>query len=142
MRLGLMIYPLLAQVALTFALVAALGWLRLRAALRREVRIADVALGSEAWPARVRQVGNSYGNQFEMPVLFYLLCVLTMIEGRADGWQVGLAWAFVASRYLHAAIHVTVNVVPYRFYAFAAGNAVLIAMWLRYAFALLTAPGE
>lgn len=139
MRVGIMIYPLLVQVGLTFGLVSWLGVLRLRAATRREVSLRDIALDNSAWPMRIKQVGNSYGNQFELPLLFYLVCVLVMLEGTPDRVINWLAWAFVASRLVHAFIHVTSNDVPLRFYAFVAGVASLALMWLRFAWPHLAA---
>ena len=50
-----------------------------------------------------------------------------------DGVYLGLAWAFVASRYLHSAIQLWRNYVPHRFLAFAAGLLILLIMWLRFA---------
>ncbi len=41
-----------------------------------------------------------------------------------------LAWIFVASRYLHAFIHVTSNNLRYRSPLFACGYVVLGAMWM------------
>jgi hypothetical protein len=41
-----------------------------------------------------------------------------------------LAWAYVVSRLVHTAIHVTSNNVPRRFFAYTAGLAVLILMWI------------
>jgi hypothetical protein len=38
-----------------------------------EVQIGNIALGQRAWPTRVQQVSNAFQNQFELPVLFYVL---------------------------------------------------------------------
>jgi hypothetical protein len=48
-----------------------------------------------------------------------------------------LAWLFVLSRYLHAAIHVTTNHMRYRPMAFLVGYIVLGLLWLWFALHLL-----
>ena len=41
-----------------------------------------------------------------------------------------LSWLFVASRLLHALIHVTTNEMRRRFFLFLAGVLILLLMWL------------
>ena len=63
---------------------AVLDGLRARRAARRgEVKLRDIALGGDAWPARVRKISNAFQNQFELPVLFYLLVVLALVTNAA-----------------------------------------------------------
>ena len=62
--------------------------------------------------------------------LFYVLTILEIITRHADLLFVVLAWIFVASRYLHAFIHVTSNNLRYRSPLFACGYVVLGAMWM------------
>ena len=49
------------------------------------------------WPPRALQVGNSFQNQFELPVLFYVLTILALITKHADLLFVMMAWIFVLS---------------------------------------------
>ena len=91
-----------AQVAMTFALLVWLGRARAVSAARRDVELADVALSSDAWPDRIKQIANSFANQFELPVLFYVAALLAIVTRQADGTAAGLAWAFVALRMVHA----------------------------------------
>ncbi len=90
----------------------------------------DIALGERNWPTRILQIQNSYHNQFELPVLFYVLVVLALITRKADMLFVVMSWMFVASRLVHAAIHTTSNKVPMRFQAFVVGVLFLAAMWV------------
>ena len=46
-------------------------------------------------------------NLFEVPVLFYLLCVALVLNGGSTPGFVSAAWAYVALRGLHSLIHVT-----------------------------------
>lgn len=74
-------------------------------------------------------VRNSIANQFELPVLFHLCCVLLYLTEADNLLSLGLAWLFVALRYAHAFIHVTSNRLRYRQPLFMAGFLVLVAMW-------------
>lgn len=131
--------PLFVQVALTFVLLFWMGSARVASLRKGEVRIRDIALGQPAWPQRATQIGNAYHNQLQLPVLFFTLVTLALITKQADLLFVILSWVFVALRLVHAAIHVSTNYVPRRFYAFLAGAAVLAAMWLLFAVRVLAA---
>ena len=133
--------PVFVQIALTFILMFATAGSRVGALRRREVKVRDIALGQSAWPARATQIGRSFQNQFELPLLFYLAVVLALITGVGAAPFSALAWTFVASRYVHALIHTTSNVVTHRFYAFVFGSMVLVAMWGLLAVRILGAAG-
>lgn len=130
--------PVFVQVALTFLLLIGTGATRVSALRRREVRIKDIALGQRAWPQRATQFSNAFQNQFELPVIFYALIAFVLITGQGGWPMVPLAWGFVATRILHAAIHTTGNVVTYRFYAYMLGMAILLAMWGLLAYRVLS----
>jgi hypothetical protein len=125
--------PLFVLVALTFALLVWMGTVRFAAVRSREVRVSDIALGQLNWPPRVQQISNCYHNQFQLPVLFYVLTILALFLRKADLLFVVMAWIFVLLRIVHAAIHVTSNRVLHRFQAFAAGALVLLLMWVIFA---------
>src|SRR6478735_987978 len=137
MSLASVLFPLFVQVALTFVLLLATGNTRVGAVARKEVKVSDVALGQHNWPARIMQIGNSYNNQLQLPILFYVLVILAWITRKADLLFVVMSWIFVISRIVHAWIHTTTNYVPNRFYAFAAGVFVLILMWVIFAVRIL-----
>jgi hypothetical protein len=137
MSLQAVLLPLFVQVALTFGLVGRLAILRTRALDRREVRVGDIALGQKAWPERILKIGNSFQNQLELPVLFYVLVILALIAHKADLIFVILSWAFVASRLVHAFIHTGSNVVHLRGAVYGAGMFVLIVMWVIFAVQVL-----
>jgi hypothetical protein len=120
---------MLAQGVLVFIVTALLYRARIPLIVRREVRIGDIALDKGGWPDRSRLVANAFENQFEMPVLFFVAALLAMQLG-ASPVEVGLAWLFVASRYVHAFIHLTSNHVVRRFFAYATGVVILAVLWL------------
>jgi hypothetical protein len=133
MSIQFVLLPLFVQVALTLGLGIWLAHLRVGALQRREVRAGDIALREPNWPKRTLQVQNAYHNQYELPVLFYVLTILALMTRFADLLFVLLAWVFVVSRLLHAYVHVTTNNVRHRGPLFGAGAIVLTAMWLIFA---------
>jgi hypothetical protein len=139
MSLASVLLPVFVQVALTFVLLLATGNTRVGAVTRKEVKVSDVALGQNNWPPRITQIGNSYNNQLQLPVLFYALVTLAWITRKADLLFVIMSWIFVISRIAHARIHTTTNDMRVRFYAFAMGAAVLLIMWAIFAVRILLA---
>jgi len=139
MSVASLLAPVFVQVFLTFALLIWTGSARVGALKRREVKLGDIALGSDAWPTRVKQISNSFHNQLELPLLFYVLVALVLITRKTDIVLVALAWAFVALRLVHVAVHTTSNVVTTRFYIFISGMLVLLAMWIYFAAQILAA---
>src|ERR1700675_3070378 len=69
----------------------------------------------------VERPTRTYMNLLELPVLFYVVCLLMLTTGRFDAVQVSLAWVFVITRYVHAFIYIGFNHVPLRFTAFLTG---------------------
>jgi hypothetical protein len=130
--------PLFVQVALTFALLFGMAALRTRDIRSGAVKRRDIALREPGWPTRTTQVANSFANQLEVPVLFYVLVVLLIITHHADLVFVILAWIFVLCRLGQAYIHVTRNEVLWRGQVFALGVLVLFAMWVIFAIEILT----
>ena len=76
---------------------------------------------------------NALMNLFELPVAFYLLCLLTLLLDRGDTLYLAGAWTYVTLRAVQAFIHVTYNDVLHRGLAYLTGSALLWLMWLRLA---------
>jgi hypothetical protein len=122
--------PLFVQVLLTLALMLGMMVFRGRAVLRGETRLESIAMREPNWPRQATLFANCFGNQFELPVLFYVLTILSMMTRHADLVFVLLAWVFVALRVVQALVHVTTNDVRLRGSFYAAGAVVLLVMWL------------
>jgi hypothetical protein len=129
MSIPMILAPLFVQVLLTFALMLGTMYHRSTALRRGETRYDDIALRQPNWPKRATQFGNAFSNQFELPVLFYVLTALAMATRQADLTFVLLAWVFVALRVLQAWVHVTSNRVPIRGTFYGASALVLLIMW-------------
>ncbi len=130
MSFRFVLLPLLVQVALTFGLLLWMAFLRQNDFKSGAVQLSRIALREPNWPVRTRQVAYSFSNQFELPVLFYLLTVLEIITQHADHIFVVLAWMFVLTRLVHAFVHTTSNVVLRRGGWYGIGAIVLIVMWV------------
>ena len=104
-----------------------------------QVALRDIALGQQAWPERPTKIANCFGNQFQVPMLFYVLVALALFTRQADLLFVVMSWIFVATRLLHAFIHVGSNYVRHRFYAYAVGVIVLLLMWIIFMLRILLA---
>ena len=76
------------------------------------------------------QAADNFRNLFEVPVLFYALVAVALAIQQTPGWLVIGAWAFVALRVVHSAIHCTYNKVYHRLTAFAGSFALLMALWV------------
>ncbi len=125
--------PLFAHVALTFVLLIGMFVYRRTALIKKEVHPRDIALRQPNWPVRATQFANSYLNQFELPVLFYVLTILVLFTRQADLMFVLLSWVYVFLRIVQACIHVTSNRVNRRGLAFGASALVLMIMWAMFA---------
>ena len=137
MSIQMVLLPLFVQVGLTFALLLGMATSRGRALSSRQTRPQDVATGRANWPMRVAQVGDCFSNQFEVPVLFYVLIALALPLRHADLIIVLLSWVFVVTRFIHAGIFVTSNDVGQRGMVWFAGVLVLLAMWIYFALKIL-----
>ena len=122
--------PLFFQILLVFGLMIWMGKERQTALRRGEVHHRDIALREPKWPPKAMQVANCFSNQFEIPVLFYVVTVLALITRQVDLLFVSLSWLFVVSRYVHAYIHTTSNRVSRRGIVYGLGVLIVIALWV------------
>jgi hypothetical protein len=137
MQIQFILAPLFVQVALTFALMFWMAFSRAGALKQRQTTLGQIALGQPNWPERCQQISNCYNNQFQLPMLFYVLTILSIITKHADFLFVIMAWLFVLTRIVHAYVHTGTNFVRHRFNAFAAGVFILLIMWVIFAVRIL-----
>lgn len=132
--------PLFVEVLLTFVLWVGMAGLRTQNFSSGAVRPQDIALREPRWPQRTTQVAYSFSNQFELPVLFYVLTILAYMTHKAGFVFVVLAWIFVVFRLLHAYVHVTSNVVRLRGSFYGVAALALLINWVIYIVEVLTSP--
>ena len=130
--------PVLVQILITITGFMQLGVRKTRAVISGEVDMEKTALDNDAWPDYVLMVSNNIRNQFQVPVLFYVLCFVLYSIDAVSTTVLYLAWAFVISRAIHAYIHMSSNFVPARFSVFTIGVIIVIAMFAFAAVALVS----
>lgn len=128
-------WPVIAQVLLTYAIYIVASNRRVGAVKRGEVKAREFLVPTTE-PAQSATAIRSLVNQFELPMLFIFGCFGLFVIGAADAVAIVLAWGFVASRIVHAAIHVTTNALMQRRGAFIVGFGLNALLWLYFAFRL------
>jgi hypothetical protein len=138
MSAEMILLPLFVEVILTFALLFWLGPLRARDFRSGQVGEEDINLRQPNWSKPALQVQYSFSNQFELPVLFYVLTILAYVTHHAGTLFVVLAWVFVIFRLLQAYVHVTNNKVMLRGAFFGVSAIALAIMWIVFIVEILT----
>ena len=128
MNLSSILLPVLVQLSLTLIIFLLLGVRKTQALKAGEVDTTKTALNNSAWPVDVVKVSNNIANQFQTPILFYVLSIAFYITNTVDTLVLALAWTYVISRIAHAYIHVGSNFVPARFKIFIVSILTLIIM--------------
>jgi hypothetical protein len=132
---ALIFQPMGAMALLTFAVLLAIPFRRVRAARAGLVEASDFAYGeSGRVPGEVSIPNRAYMNLLEAPVLFYVVLLMYFVAARVDAAILWLAWAYVGLRAIHSLIHLTYNNVLHRLTAFATSNGVLGALWVLFYF--------
>jgi hypothetical protein len=81
-------------------------------------------------PGDVIQTSRHWSNLYEAPVLFYVVCLISLALGLEATWLGALAWVYVILRILHTFVHLTYNRVYHRLSLFLASQVILIVMWV------------
>jgi hypothetical protein len=137
MSVQMVLLPVFVLIGLTFVLLLWMVGSRRQALVGGETKIRDIALGQPNWPTRATQIGNCFANQFELPLLFYILIAFALPLRHADLFIVLMSWVFVVTRFVHAGIFVTSNDLGRRSMAWLAGVLALFAMWIYFALKIL-----
>lgn len=123
-----MVLPFFIQIGLTFVVLLRLAYCRV-SAFRAEGGMADIR--KNGFPTRAVNASDNLKNQFEIPVLFYVLCIFCFISGISSLALTVLAWVYVVLRIFHAAIHCGPNIIfPWRFGSFVLSCNILLIMFV------------
>lgn len=125
-------WPMAAHFLLVCLVYCLLGWRRREAVLNGAVR-PDNFKTRASEPDVSASVSANLMNQFELPILFHVVCLALFVTNGVSYVAVLLAWLFVALRYVHAFVHVTSNDLRVRSPVFAAGFLVLVVLWAWFA---------
>ena len=131
-------WPMIAQTLLIFIVYMVVSNRRVGAVRRGDAKAKDFLVPSVEPPASATAIRN-LANQFELPVLFYVVCLSLYVTNGANYIAVALAWLFVLARAVHAFIHLTNNDLRLRRPAFIVGFVVVGVLWLWLAIHLASA---
>lgn len=87
--------------------------------------------GAAIMPEEVSYPSYNLKNLFELPIVFYALCLYLFVTATVDDVFVNCAWLFLLLRSVHSVIHCTVNVVKVRFAVYMLATFVLWFMVIR-----------
>ena len=133
----LIVWPMLAQVLLTAVVWVRMYVVRVGEMRRRGVRPQAVATSRQMAAALDDTApADNFRNLFEVPVLFFAVCLVLLDLDLVTQAQLALAWVFVGLRGLHSFIQLTSNRVIRRFQVYVAGTLCIFAMWTVLAFQL------
>lgn len=90
----------------------------------------NAAIDNKAWPLPVLLTSNALSNQFQLPVVFYVLCLVLYSIDAVSSLAVYLAWAFAVLRWVHAIVHVTSNAIPLRIGFFLLSSLTLLSLFI------------
>jgi hypothetical protein len=127
-------------VALTFVVGLRMFFVRISEMRAKRIHPQSVALSAQrSQKLEDARASDNYNHLFELPVVFYVLCVVAIAASHIPAWLPALAWLFVALRIVHSAIQCTYNKVVHRFSVFLAGFFLVFAMWAAYAISYVAA---
>ncbi|ESZ27620.1 MAPEG family protein [Mesorhizobium sp. L2C084A000] len=129
-------WPVLAHVLLIYIVYCVLGRRRYGAVRSGEAKPGQFKVRSSE-PASSVTVAANLTNQFELPVLFYVLCLTLHLTNGVNYLTLALMWIFVASRYFHAWVHLTSNNLLLRSRSFFVSAVILLLGWIWFALHLL-----
>jgi hypothetical protein len=125
------LFPLFALAAWTFLVLLKIPFVRIRSVRRREIGPKDFKYGeSPSVPPDVSIPNRNYMNLLELPLLFYVVCVVLYVTAGASRLAVYVAWAYVVMSVVHSLIHLSYNHVLHRLAAFTLSNAALVSLWV------------
>jgi hypothetical protein len=123
--------PVIALAAWTFLVLLLIPFVRVRSVRRREIGPNDFKYGeSPAVPPGVSIPNRNYMNLLELPMLFYVVCVVLYVTAGTSRPALMVAWIYVALRVVHSLIHLSYNRVVHRLSVFALSNAALGSLWV------------
>ena len=110
------IFPLSIMAILNLFLIFRLLYMATVYVVKKNVRLSQFRIYEGEFPDRLRSARQHFQNMFEIPVLFYLLCLLNIFFNNYNQLDVILSWCFVAFRVLHFFIRLqnqkTINIIP------------------------------
>ena len=139
----LIFFPMIGLVTWTFLVLLMIPTFRIRAVFKKLIGVGEFRYGESVnIPPKYTLPNRNYMNLLEVPILFYLACLVLYVTTQVDMTFLTLAWAYVATRFVHSLIHITYNDVNQRFSIFLSCNIILLIVWIRLFIGLLDQIGQ
>lgn len=130
MKPNLILYPVIAMVALTFFVTVHLYFVQKKAVKKWDVKYGFFKTYEGDRPDYLQAARDHYKNMFQLPILFYSWVGIIFMMANVDTLDLSLAWLFVASRYLHSGIRIIDHTkLLHRSSVFIVGWFVLLFSW-------------
>ena len=131
-----LIYPMFAMVLLTFG-VGFISYRERVKAVKQGMTAKHFKTYSEGTaPESMVKADRHFVNLFEMPVLFYVGCIVAMIVPLVGIGVLATTWFFVATRAVHAYLHIGPNKLLPRMSIFMVSCLTIIALWIQIVIAI------
>ena len=126
----LIIYPILAVVLMNFIVMFHMRYMISKAIKNRDVEYKYFKAYESSAPEYLLTSRHHYKNFFEIPILFYLLCLVLYMIDDVSAIDLCIAWLFAVFKGIHSYIRITSNYVPYRAYSFFVCVFLLFGGWI------------
>jgi len=126
----LIIYPILPVVLMNFIVMFHMRYMIVKAIKKRDVKYKFFRAYEGSAPEYLLTSRHHYKNFFEIPILFYLLCLVLYMIDDVSAIDLWIAWLFVLFKGIHSYIRITSNYVPYRAYSFNVCVFLLFGGWI------------
>lgn len=132
--------PMIAMMLLTFAVWLYMFWLRISSMQSMKINAEKLKhrKGKEILGDDINAPSENLQNLFELPVLFYAVCITLFVTQKVDPLYLNLAYAFVVFRVFHSLIHCSYNQVMHRFGVYMLSSVALFTMIIRLSIDLLS----
>ncbi len=131
------VYPLIGLVVLTLLVTIRLLYFAINSILTGKVHIKQFRIYDGEFPTNFQSARQHYKNMFEMPILFYILCILLIINNNYTQFDVIVAWGFVLFRVLHSLARLPNRDVNLRFGLFTGSFIMLVIGWINFSLKFL-----
>ena len=113
------VIPITLMAFLNLFLIFRLIFMATRYTRNKDIRLSQFRIYEGEFPDRLRSARQQYQNMFEIPIIFYLLCLLNIYFNNYNQFDIVLAWGFVIFRMIHFFIRLqnqkNINIIPRTF---------------------------
>ena len=131
------VHPLIGMVVLTLLVTIRLLYFAINSTLTGKVHIKQFRKYDGEFPTNFQSARQHYKNMFEMPILFYILFILLIINNNYTQFDMILAWGFVLFRVLHSLARIPNRDVNLRFGLFTGSFIMLVIGWINFSLKFL-----